>query len=196
MCSIPLLATLACLAQAPAIAREANEFICGPRCVQRVLEHYGQDVELTDLVRELQGATVDRPASLAEMTRVLESRHVYAAGVRLSPRDLRHLSWPDAVIAHFNHGGSSVGHFRVLFADRAPMRVWDGLAGESAARTNQWAAHASGTILLTSRSPIADAPRCVETTWPPARLGIAAGGVAAVFLAARAFKRAIVSSSV
>jgi hypothetical protein len=65
--------------------------VCGPRCVQRVLEHYGYEVELIALVSEIQGADLGRGSSMAELARSLEACGVHCHFVRLGTREL-----PDA----------------------------------------------------------------------------------------------------
>ena len=46
--------------------------ICGPRSVQRVLEHFGQQEDLASLVTEMQGGVVDELSSLHD----IEEAHV------------------------------------------------------------------------------------------------------------------------
>lgn len=151
-------------AQVAAPYRDANNFVCGPRCVQRVLQHYGRQVELIDLVRELQGNAVDHAAHLGDMQDALQRRGVYAVGVKLQPADMRWLAWEEPVIAHFAPDGKSVGHFQVMLPSAGPRRarVWDGLAGESLYAANEFAATASGVVLLTSASPIVSEANCLS----------------------------------
>lgn len=144
---------------------EASNFICGPRCVKRVLEHYGQHVELIDLVRELQGVAVDRPASLAVMKAALEQHGIHVVGIQLRPSDLRWLCWQGPTIAHLAGSGSEGGHFCVVFPahrDGSSLCVWDGLDGTSMRPIDEFAAEASGVILLTSRLPIPEQPECLD----------------------------------
>lgn len=153
-----------CLGAAPArdgqpalVSEEANSFVCGSRCVKRVLEYYGKSAELIDIVCELQGAAIDHPANLADMKRALELRGVHVAGVRIRPTDLYRLEWRSPVIAHFAGRGSTPGHFRVILpssGNNDVVRVWDGLAGETSLTMSEPSTDATGVVLLTSPSPI------------------------------------------
>lgn len=170
-----------CLEPAPAgergprlLSEEANSFVCGSRCVKRVLEYYGHSAELIDLVCELQGAAIDHPANLADMKRALELRGVCAAGVRIRPADLRCLEWPAPVIAHFGGRGADPGHFRVILpsdGNNDVIRVWDGLAGEVSLARSELPADASGVLLLTSSSRIRARPRCHNGSNTMLRIG-------------------------
>jgi hypothetical protein len=117
-----MLLTATCIAQSPQPTLEASEVICGPRCVQRVLEDYGQCVELIDLVRELQGAAIDRPASLLAMSKALERRGIYTAAIRISGNDVPHLNWREPVIVHIATAQESHGHFVVMGGPGAESR--------------------------------------------------------------------------
>jgi ABC-type bacteriocin/lantibiotic exporter with double-glycine peptidase domain len=195
-----VLIALVCLADVSTAAHrsevardEANNFICGPRCVKRILEYYGQTVELIDLVRELQGVAIDRPANLADMKQALERRGLHSLGVRIRPTDLPWLDWPDPVIAQLDHGGSATEHFCVLLGDGeawCSIRVWDGLAGESTRPSGKLAADASGFLLLTSRSPIRMHQRCLSWRRFLLPLGVAVVITPAmIFATARALRR-------
>lgn len=153
---------------APPASETANNVICGPRCVRHVLEHYGRPAELVDLVRELQGAAIDRPASLFAMKRALERRGVHAAGARLPPADLPWLDWAEPVIVHVGETGAGVGHFLVVLRPNAQgdrIRVWDGLASDAWILRRELAATASGAVLLTSNTPFADDVVFVRRPW-------------------------------
>lgn len=171
----------ACVAQSPSAPRggelpskEANNVVCGPRCVQRVLQHYGQKVELIDLVIELQGAAIDRPANLADMKSALERRGVYAMGVRVRSIDrLASLDWTGPVITHFSADG---GHFRVIFPARSDANstcVWDGLAGATMLPIAEIATESSGVHLLTSGLPIDECLQSSDSRRMSARLAVA-----------------------
>jgi hypothetical protein len=80
---------------APVLASDAH---CGPRCVQRVLADYGQDVELIDLVREIQYPETGSPATLDKLQKSLESRGIYAVAIETGRFATVH--WQHPMIVH------------------------------------------------------------------------------------------------
>ena len=57
--------------------------ICGPRSVQRVLEHLGQQEDLASLVTEMQGGVVDELSSLHDIQEALSKRGIYSLPLKL-----------------------------------------------------------------------------------------------------------------
>lgn len=113
---------------------------------------------------------------------------MHSVGVRIGAADLRSLDWPDPVIAHFNGRDPKIGHFRVIFASTEngrSIRVWDGLAGETAP-TAEMLRGASGMLLLTSRSPIDKRPRCLNSAALPLPMSALAVAVVCVLLVSAA----------
>ena len=161
--SRPLLATvlLAGLAIGPArgqttaadLAATAPA-ICGPRCVEFVLDWYGRPVDVSDLIDELQQGRPYQMVSLAALAEALEKRGLHAKAVTLGWGAT--LDWPHPVVRHSTRADGA-GHFTVLVPPRGdlPRLVWTGDAGYKRALTDEDGA-ASGVLLLTSPEPIRD----------------------------------------
>lgn len=159
--------------------REANQFICGPRCVQHVLDHYGKTAELMDLVSELQGPAIAKPANLWGMKQALKSRGIYAVPVRISIAEIERLGCMDPVIVHLRGGGGgSEGHFIVCSGRDAWTRtvdVWDGLNGTRRASLSELPG-ISGNVLITSATKISSSTTTFHVASPPARYCFGAAG--------------------
>lgn len=187
-------ALLSCLGAGTAPRDDPSSFVCGPRCVQRVLQHYGQQAELIDLVRELQGAAIDRPANLADMKRAIQRRGICAEGVRIAPADLRRIMWPEPVIAHLSGTDGAAGHFCVLPpAEPGPgasSRIWDGLGGSSELHGGEAFGTFSGVVLVTARSPISEVRGVLRPRRP-----LATAALAAVLAACAAIARGLLASA-
>lgn len=57
-------------------SRAAGDLVCGPRCVQYVVQHYGGDENLTDLVREIQWPDLEAGSSFDSLKDALAKRGV------------------------------------------------------------------------------------------------------------------------
>jgi len=130
-----------------------RETVCGPQSVKRVLEYYGCNIDLTDLIYELQWPDVHAGSCLADIAKSLTNHHVYVRAV-LVPAELP-ICWPHPVIVHFMH--DSGGHFAVLLPSphHAQGVLWSrgrviDFPGKSLL------AHRTDIILLTSPCPIND----------------------------------------
>jgi hypothetical protein len=126
---------------------------CGPRCVQYLLRSYGQEEDLTRLIRETQWSNVNGAASLSSLDHALRARGIntYAMQVPAGTR----LRWPFPVLI-YSCGGRGEGHFSVWVPDSSTdrARIWDGLSGLGAKPVNCLPPECLGAILLTANSPI------------------------------------------
>ncbi|MDX1970315.1 MAG: cysteine peptidase family C39 domain-containing protein, partial [Planctomycetaceae bacterium] len=95
--------------------------ICGPRCVQRVLEFYGQKEDLATLVREMQGGVVNEFSSFHGIEEALSRRGVHALPVQYGV--LGFPNWREPVILHYREG-----HFVVLSETKGGfVKIHDGI---------------------------------------------------------------------
>lgn len=135
-------------------ASNANSVVCGPRCVGFVLREYGRDEDLTDLVREMQWPNLSGGATLGALARALEKRGVNTCAVSLDPRE--GFRWRYPVIVHLDRCGTSLGHYVVWMPSSSGSEavVWDGINGLSTIAYQELASEMSGSVLLTSPSPI------------------------------------------
>ena len=111
-------------------SRPAGDLVCGPRCVQYLLRHYGQEEELTELVQEIQWPDLEAGASLAAIDEVLQGRGVFTRAVRLPAAG--RLKWKHPAIIHLAQSQpAEMGHYVVWLPSSTPHRadVWAGLAG-------------------------------------------------------------------
>lgn len=132
--------------------------ICGPRCVQSVLEYYGRQEDLIVLILEMQGGIPELGCSLKDIQNALEKRGIYCLALETSV--LGFPDWPDPVIMHYK-----AGHFAVLQRIKGVYaRVQDeGINREEVIPDLMF--KRSGAILLTARSPI-EAKQLVLLRWP------------------------------
>lgn len=133
--------------------RSRGDVVCGPRCVQYVLQHYGIESDLIDLVKETQ-SDFEAGASLAALDDALRRRGVFTATLKLSPNAV--LQWPHPVLMHLTPETEGIGHFVVWLptSDRTQVQVWTGLAGIQTGSESRLAAKRSGVVLLTSPTTI------------------------------------------
>lgn len=130
--------------------------ICGPRCVQFVLQHYGIDAELQDLVREMQWPELEKGATLDSMSQALERRGVHTCVLKVDPST--RLAWRDPVIVHLQGAKEALGHYLVLLPGAASGEVDEYVEFTN---VNHYPADAirermSGVVMLTSSKPIDD----------------------------------------
>lgn len=140
-----------CEAQ-PATSR--GDLVCGPRCVQYVLAHYGRDADLMSLVREMQWPHLEAGSSVGSVERALSDRGIEVASIAdIAAKDL---TWPTPVIVHLrdvtNH---QVGHFAVLLQnDGKNVRLWMGMEGVVELSLSGLRERFSGVAVLTALTPI------------------------------------------
>jgi ABC-type bacteriocin/lantibiotic exporter with double-glycine peptidase domain len=140
--------------------------VCGPRCVQFVLQRCGKPhVDLVDLVREIQWPDIEAGASLGALGRALEARGLHTAAIKLEPEALLH--WPEPAIVHVRPANSQGDHFLVWLGSpgRHEVQVWDGLLGVRTDSLREHLATRTGPVLLVSRSSIADPASAARMPW-------------------------------
>lgn len=115
-------------------AATLGDNICGPRCVQLVLRHYGRSVDLVEAVREIQFPDIKSGASLADMRRMLEREGIPTAALSV-PRGYS-LNWPHPSLAHMP-GRGRLGHYVAIVAKGAETEelARDGIADVRSLRT-------------------------------------------------------------
>ncbi len=150
----------------PATTEENRpDVVCGPRCVQYILKHYGQQVELHDLIQELQWPNLEAGSNLADLQKSLNKRGIHTAAIQLSPG--AKLDWPEPVLVHLKLGTSitpeTLGHFVVWLPSSTNdiVHLWFGPKGVHQGTNARFAGICSGGMLLISRNPIADSQLAV-----------------------------------
>ncbi len=71
---------LSCAIAEGRVTQRTADNVCGPRCVQFVLSHFGIDVSLPELVRQSQWP-IDGGASLSALKRSLESKGIFVKAI-------------------------------------------------------------------------------------------------------------------
>lgn len=128
---------------------------CGPHCVRRVLQEYGIETELIDLIREMQWPAVEEGTSMQDLAAALTKRGLYAKAVDLDPQ--YDIEWDHPAIIHLEKDG--VAHYVVWMPATKPMtsgRVYDN-EGTEAVKPGRFDQLRTGPVLLTSDKPILDA---------------------------------------
>lgn len=154
----------------------AGDAFCGPRCASFVLNHYGKQAELLDLVNEIQDRDWRQGSTLAAIEKALRARGLYTAAVRLS--DSAHLQWPEPAIVHIEGDTTEIGHFVVALPGRSSgsdIALWFGLSGTRVVSRDWLRARRSGAALLVSAEPIGSLNDCVR----PSRTKLVWSGVLA-----------------
>jgi|HubBroStandDraft_2_1064218.scaffolds.fasta_scaffold101842_2 hypothetical protein len=123
--------------------------VCGPRCTQQILQHYGQEVDLVDLINEMQHGLTSETSTLSDIQSALRRRGVQSLPLKLG--FLEFPTWHQPVILHY---GSD--HFVLLEATNgAYAKIRDGPA-----HTSSWQLiptvmlRGTDVALLTSPLPI------------------------------------------
>jgi hypothetical protein len=105
-----------------------QDSVCGPRCVQYVLEWYGspQAPSLLNLVEEMQWPSVERGSSLHDIQTALTKRGVYSMPVRC--RELSSIVWKEPVVVFFEplNRDRDLGHFAVLVPHSLHLKCFTG----------------------------------------------------------------------
>lgn len=156
---------LPCLLEAVSLSAvgeqpDLSSHICGPRCAQYVLKWFGVDADLSELIAEIQGASVDRSSNLGQVKAALVKHGLHVRAARTSPNDIATLAWSGPVIVHYAPTDRSAGHFVVVHPDRSTSTkvcVWDGLSGAALIRASDFSASASGAVLLVATETISSA---------------------------------------
>ncbi len=148
----------------PAVSpRSRGDVVCGPRCVQYVLQHYGIDSDLIDLVKETQ-SDFEAGASLATLDDALRRRGVFTAALKLSPNAI--LQWPQPVLMHLSPETEGMGHFVVWLptTDGSRSQVWNGLSGTQTGLESVLSKKRSGYVLLTAAAEIRQPETAAQRT--------------------------------
>ncbi len=168
-CGLLFLATFASGAEQDPLkdhAMHVSEMICGPRCVHYVLEYYGVNEDLIDLVKEVQWPDLESGASFAAIEKALRGRGVHTCALRIDPK--ARLPWDYPIVLHLK-ARSDIGHYVVLLpteGDGVPS-LWMGLGCIEEVPWERLARELSGTVLLTSPTAITAPERAVQspTNW-------------------------------
>lgn len=154
----------------PATTEENRpDVVCGPRCVQYILKHYGQQVELHDLIQELQWPNLEAGSNLAGLQKSLNQRGIHTAAFKLPPGS--QLGWTQPVIVHLKEGttvtSGTLGHFAVWLPTSANgvAELWFGPDGVRRGTNSRFDSIRSGTVLLTYPRPIPDTSIVGETSY-------------------------------
>ncbi|HUY93552.1 MAG TPA: cysteine peptidase family C39 domain-containing protein [Pirellulales bacterium] len=152
---------------APAAGAQ-GDFFCGPRCVQQAMRHFGQRVDLYDLVSESRYDGSAAGASMSELREMLARRGIHSLAVELPRRISK--PWPGPMIAHLPpKSDGAIGHWvTVTPTDTAgEFSVFYGLRDTRILNWNELIAATSGHALLTSNDRIV--PAAVRASWPARR---------------------------
>lgn len=150
-------ATIDSAAQRPSEdeAISLNNRVCGQRCIQRVLEATGFEVELSRVIEDLKYDA--KGLSFLEMQKYLTNKGLYVRSVQV-PKGFWVDKQSDIAIAHFSSSvPEDIGHYVVVIPstkETGRIRVWDGVFGESEWDFGKFEKKFSGALLLVSKSPI------------------------------------------
>lgn len=132
-----------------------RDVFCGARCVRYVLSHYGHEVDLIDIVKELQWPHLERPVSLHQLMEFLEERGIYTHACRVGIGV--DLVGDEPAIVHLRQTDGSDGHFVVwISGSNGRAEITDGLRAPWAISNDDLAIARSGNLILTSKSAIPD----------------------------------------
>lgn len=131
-----------------------NDTICGPKCVQHVLEYYGCEEDVIKLVREMQWPKIESGVSLEKVADALSARNVHCLPMRISQS--ADLQWEHPIIAHLDVDDSDIGHFVVWLPSTTAgeVRLWCGESGTIKVNRHEWCRIRSGAVLLTAPKPL------------------------------------------
>lgn len=134
--------------------RQQPDVFCGPRSVAFVLEYYGRQEQLADLVREMQWPDVELGTSMQAIRDALERRGIHTRAVRRQPGTIVRSTRPVIVHVHPN-GDSTRGHFVVWLpgSTNRTVSIWNGLHGLQEIPIERFLSEMSGVVLCTSRNP-------------------------------------------
>ena len=155
----------------PEDLRNPNGLVCGPRVVQYILKHNGQDVELIELIREMQWPKMTQGSSFVEIEDALQQRGIHTAAIQFPLKNTA-LVWTEPVIVHFQpETDESLGHFVVWLpkSTRNTSFFWDGLNGVQTLERKQFIKKMSGAVILTSPDDINDPQKAIQrmvVIWP------------------------------
>lgn len=144
--------------------------VCGPRCVQQVLQYYGQDPDLIELISEMQQGRVDEFSSIQDIQDALHKR-----GVQTLVLQLGLLQFPDPthpVILHYKQG-----HFVVLEKSQGGFAsIRDGAVSNSSREfIPSVMSRSSGVALMTSPTLIKGSDVSI-LLWPRVSAAVACLG--------------------
>lgn len=146
---------------------DMNYVVCGPRCVQYLLNYYGQEADLIDLVKEMQWPTIEAGSSMETIEKALNKRGIHTVGMTVA-EDAR-LQWPHPVVVHMKVEGNKTGHFLVWPSPSTETNLfWCGLRGNQEISDSDFTKRFSGAILLTSPEPILNPGAAVKPSGVPA----------------------------
>jgi|HubBroStandDraft_4_1064222.scaffolds.fasta_scaffold70163_2 hypothetical protein len=155
------LTTMTCVGQSNAdpkslgsrLGKQTFASVCGPQCIQRVLETYGIKEKLTTIIYEIQWPDLERGTSMADLISALERRGISVKAARV-PLGVP-VVWPHPVIIHYPRE-SGLGHYAVLTpADGSRgQHVWYGPSREGEFPANACFWRRSEIVLLTSSEEI------------------------------------------
>jgi ABC-type bacteriocin/lantibiotic exporter with double-glycine peptidase domain len=139
------------------VSTDSPDIVCGPRCIQFILNWYGRKADLIELVRETQWPDLEAGSSLDRLQRCMKERGLYTAAIRFSPG--REVSWPYPVLLYELEKSSTLGHYIVQVPGESPRHenlIWAGLEGWRESSWNNVTRGSTGVALLTSPEPISD----------------------------------------
>lgn len=133
-----------------------SDIICGPRCVQYVLAHFGIDSDVIDLAKEIQWPDLESGASLKKLADAMEARGLHTCALRINAS--QNIKWQFPVIFHTNPENSRIGHFQVWLpgSNDSGVQIWDGREGLISIPQDEWMRLRSGAILLLSPETISN----------------------------------------
>ena len=146
------------LCQTQSTGQVAHDLVCGPRCLQFILRHYGQEADLVDLIRKVQWPDLEQGTSLSALHNELEERGVHSVIVRCPTDSLP--DWPHPLIVHFEpveESTQGLGHFSVVIPNSVTtnsISLWGGQNGPEIVPVPKFARQISGWAILTSPEPI------------------------------------------
>ena len=93
------------------VVRAAADRYCGPRSVHFILQWYGHNEDLIEIIRETQWPAVEAGSSLAKLQDAIDSRGIHTCALRVG--DGRRLTWSYPAIVFIPAATPPIGHYVV-----------------------------------------------------------------------------------
>jgi ABC-type bacteriocin/lantibiotic exporter with double-glycine peptidase domain len=148
-------------ASLPPAGSADDQLVCGPRCVKFILQAFGKDVDLTELIIEAQWPNLRDGASLEVLAGSLKKRGIHVLAISVAHLRTKRLVSPYPILLHIapDESGLRIGHYVVWLPCSATelQRVWDPMTGSiGKLRWETLCERLSGAMLLCAPHAIGD----------------------------------------
>jgi ABC-type bacteriocin/lantibiotic exporter with double-glycine peptidase domain len=133
-----------------------RSLLCGPKCINNVLMHYGQEArDVLEVTKYLSKFDSQRGSRLDEVEKYLNDAGVFTRMIMIDKG--AQLAWHSPAIVHLE-SSTSWNHFVVWYPqDRQlanQVKIFDGSSDWRLLSKSKWNGMRSGVVLLTSPVPI------------------------------------------